>query len=125
AYAAGNCEEVPVRSHLSWNALFLSIAPYLSQPQHEDFMAAKIAERVQEVALKDVQASRPKTHAVTDIILAPLCLNTIKVQFRTLGLIRRIPRPEDTRAWWQLTAAGEQHMTSLTTVRKTAPARPA
>jgi len=124
AYAAGNCEEVPARSQLSWNALFLSFAPYLSQPQHEDFIAAKLSERVQEVALKDVQASRPKTHAVTDITLAPLCLNTIKVQFRTLGLIRRVPRPEDSRIWWQLTAAGEQHMTTLMAVRKPAPVRP-
>lgn len=119
AYAAGNCEEVAVRSQLPWNALFLSFAPYLSQPQHEDFIAAKIAERVQEVALKDVQASRPKTHAVTDITLAPLCFNTIKVQFRTLGLIRRVPRPEDARVWWQLTATGEKHMTTLMAVRKT------
>lgn len=118
AYAAGNCEEVMVRSQLSWNALFLSFAPYLSQPQHEDFIAAKIAERVQEVALKDVQSSRPKTHAVTDITLAPLCFNTIKVQFRTLGLLRRVPRPEDARAWWQLTTLGEKHMTTLMAVRK-------
>lgn len=120
AYAAGNCEDVAVRSQLSWNALFLSFAPYLSQLQHEDFIAAKIAERVQEVALKDVQATRPKTHAITDITLAPLCFNTIKVQFRTLGLIRRVPRSDDARAWWQLTTLGEQHMTSLMAVRKLA-----
>lgn len=124
AYAAGNCEEVSVRSQLAWNVLFLSFAPYMSQPQHEDFIAAKLAERVQEVALKDVQATRPKTHAVTDITLAPLCFNTIKLQFRTLGLIRRVPRPEDARVWWQLTTAGEKHMTALMAVRKTAP-RPA
>lgn len=118
AYAAGNCEDVPVRSQLTWNAIFLGFAPHLSQPQHEDFMAAKIGERVQEVALQDVQASRPKTHAVTDIAIAPLCFNTIKIQFRTLGLIRRAQRPDDNRSWWQLTAAGEQHLTSLLTVRK-------
>ena len=107
-----------MRSQLPWNAIFLSFAPYLSQPQHEDFMAAKVAERVQEVALRDVQQSRPKTHAVTDISLAPLCFNTIKVQFRTLGLIRRVPRPDDARAWWQLTVAGERLMTTLMAVRK-------
>jgi hypothetical protein len=117
AYAAGNCEDIPVRSQLSWNAIFSSFGPHLSQPQHEDFMAARIAERVQEVALKDIQVTRPKTHAVTDIVLAPLCFNTIKLQFRTLGLIRRVPR-DDARTWWQLTAAGEQHLTSLLAVRR-------
>lgn len=124
AYAAGNCEDVPARSKLSWSAIFSSFAPHLSQPQHEDFIAARIAERVQEVALKDIQATRPKTHAVTDITLAPLCFNTIKLQFRTLGLIRRVPR-DDTRTWWQLTAAGEQYLTSLLAVRRQAPVRPA
>lgn len=125
AYAAGNCEDVPARSQISWNAIFTSFAPHLSQPQHEEFIAAKIAERVQEQALKDVQSLRPKTHAVTDIVLAPLCFNTIKIQFRTLGLIRRVPR-DDSRTWWQLTAAGEQHLASLVTVRRNNPAaRPA
>lgn len=124
AYAAGNCEDVPARSQLSWNAIFTSFAPHLSQPQHEDFMAAKIAERLQETALKDVQAARPKTHAVTDISIAPLGFNTIKIQFRTLGLIRRVPR-DDSRVWWQLTAAGEQYLASLMTVRRSSAARPA
>lgn len=123
AYAAGNCEDVPARSKLSWSAIFSSFAPHLSQPQHEDFIAARIAERLQEVALKDIQVTRPKTHAVTDISLAPLCFNTIKLQFRTLGLIRRVPR-DDARTWWQLTAAGEQHLTSLLVVRRQAPVRP-
>ncbi|MCD6061462.1 MAG: hypothetical protein K0S16_1773 [Moraxellaceae bacterium] len=124
AYAAGNCEDVPAKSLLTWNAIFASFAPYLSQPQHEDFIATKIGEKVQEQALKDIQVTRPKTHAVTDIVIAPLCFNSIKIQFRTLGLIRRIPR-EDNKIWWQLTAAGEQHMTSLMAVRRSSPARPA
>lgn len=124
AYAAGNCEEVPSRSQLSWNAIFMGFAPYLSQPQHEDFMAAKISERVQENALADVQSHRPKTHAITDIAIAPLCFNTIKIQFRTLGLIRRVQKLDDNRGWWQLTAAGEQHLASLMTVRKSQAQRP-
>lgn len=124
AYAAGNCEDVPAKSQLSWNAIFAAFAPHLNQPQHEDFIAARIAERVQEVALKDIQVTRPKTHAVTDIVLAPLCFNTIKLQFRTLGLFRRVPR-DDTRSWWQLTAQGEQHLTSLLAVRRSSPARSA
>lgn len=124
AYAAGNCEDIPVRSKLSWNNIFASFGPHLSQPQHEDFMSARIAERLQEIALKDIQVTRPKTHAVTDISLAPLTFNTIKTQFRTLGLIRRVPR-DDSRTWWQLTAAGEQQLTTLLAVRRNAPVRPA
>lgn len=125
AYAAGNCEDIPARSTLSWNDIFASFAPYLSQPQTEEFIMAKIAERVQEQAVQDVQRLRPKTHAVTDISLAPLGFNTIKMQFRTLGLIRRVPR-DDSRSWWQLTVSGEHYLASLLAVRRKNPAvRPA
>lgn len=124
AYAGGNLEEVSARTEISWNTLFLSFAPSLSQPQHEDFIAARIAERIQEGALKEVQTSRPKTHAVTDITIAPLAFNTIKIQFRTLGLIRRVPR-DDNRTWWQLTASGEQQLNQLLSVRRRPTPRPA
>jgi hypothetical protein len=118
AYALGNCEDVAVKSHISWNDIFVSFAPYLSQMQSEDLMLAKISERVQETALADVQKLRPKAHAITDVQLAPFTFNTIKVQFRTLGLIRRQPKPGDNRQWWQLTSQGEHQMTSLLVVKK-------
>lgn len=118
AYALGNCEDIAVKSLLSWNDIFICFAPYLSQMQPEELMLARINERVQEVALADVQKLRPKAHAVADVQLAPFTFNTIKVQFRTLGLIRRQPKPGDSRQWWQLTSQGEHQMTSLLVVRK-------
>lgn len=124
AYAAGNCEDIATRSQLSWNTIFMSFAPHLSKPQHEEFMAARLAEQLQEGALKDVQNQRPKAHAVTDIVVAPLTFNTIKIQLRTLGLIRRVPR-DDSRTWWQLTANGEHYLNQLMTVRRKSAVRPA
>jgi hypothetical protein len=118
AYALGNCEDVNVKSFLSWNDIFASFAPYLNQPQTEEFLLAKINERVQASALPDVQKLRAKAHAVTDVQLAPFTINTLKVQFRTLGLVRRVPKPGDSRQWWQLTTAGEHHLTSLMVIRK-------
>lgn len=123
AYALGNCEDVMVKSTLSFNDLFASFAPYLSQPQTEDFVLAKLNERVQETALADVQKTRPKAHAITDVQLAPLTFNTLKIQFRTLGLIRRVPKPNDAKAWWQLTTLGEQNLATLLAVKR--PGRPA
>jgi hypothetical protein len=118
AYALGNCEDVSLKSFLTWNDIFASFAPYLNQLQTEEFMLAKINERVQATALVDAQKLRAKAHAVTDVQLAPFTFNTIKVQFRTLGLVRRVPKPGDNRQWWQLTSAGEHHLTSLMVVRK-------
>lgn len=122
-YAAGNCTDVTLQSSLTWNDIFTSFAPYLSQPQNEDYIAARIVERIQEYALKDAQLKQPKAHAVTDIVLAPLSFNTIKIQFRTLGLIRRAPR-DDVRTWWQLTVNGEQQLNTLLNVRRGGVARP-
>lgn len=118
AYALGNCEDVSIKSQLSWNDLFASFAPYLNQLQTEEFILGKINERVQEIALADVQKTRPKAHAVTDVKVAPLTINTITIQFRTLGLMRRQPKPGDSKPCWQLTALGEQHLASLLAVRK-------
>lgn len=122
-YAAGNCTDLNIETNLTWNDIFASFAPYLSQPQHEDYIAARIVERLQEQALKDAQLKQPKAHAVTDIVLAPATFNTIKIQFRTLGLIRRAPR-DDVRTWWQLTVNGELHLNTLLNVRRTAVLRP-
>lgn len=118
AYAMGNLEEIPARTSLAWNDVFLAFAPHLSQMQTEEFMLARINERVQEVALAEVQKLKPKVHAVADVQVVPFSFNTIKVQFRTLGFIRRQSKPGDNRQWWQLTAQGEQQMASLLAVRK-------
>ncbi len=118
AYALGNCEDVAGKSRLSWADLYTSVAPHLGQPNTEDLMLQKLNERLQEVALADIQALRPKTHAVTDVQLSPLSFSTIKLQFRTLGLTRRVPKSQDAKAWWQLTALGEQYLASLLAVRK-------
>ena len=41
-YALGNCEDISLKSQLSWNDIFVAVAPYLSQPQSEDFIQGKI-----------------------------------------------------------------------------------
>ncbi len=117
AYAAGNCEDVTMRTVLTWDQIFASISPHLSQPQTEEFLMLRIAEKVQQNALLEVQSLRPKTHAVTDISVSPTSFSTVKIQFRTLGLIRRITR-DDQRSWWQLTAQGEQYSASMLAVRR-------
>lgn len=119
AYAGGNCEQVTARSRLSWNDIFLSMAPYLLQPQTEEFMHDKLAARLKESVLSDVQKVKPKTHAVTDVEINPLTFNTIKIQLRSLGLITRIRNGhQEGHMEWQLSLAGERHMTQLLTVFK-------
>ncbi len=119
AYAGGNCQDVNVKSRLSWNELLVSFGPHLLQPQTEDFMAAKISERLQQNALSEVQRDYPKTHAVVEVQLTPMCFNVIKMQFRTLALIQKVNRDNDQRMWWQLTALGERNLANVMSVRRT------
>lgn len=121
AYAAGNCEVIQVRSVLTWNDVFLSMAAVLSQPQTEELMHEKLAARIKEMALPDVQKVKAKAHAVTDILVNPLAFNTIKIQLRSLGLINRVKTSAEGKVWWQLTLAGEQLMTQLLVVPRKSP----
>lgn len=119
AYAGGNCQDVNAKTSLSWNELLVSFGPHLFQPQTEDFIAAKINERLQRNALAEVQRDYPKTHAVVEIQVTPMCFNTVKMQFRTLGFIQKANRDNDQRMWWQLTALGERNLANVMNVRRT------
>ncbi|PTQ89421.1 DUF4062 domain-containing protein [Agitococcus lubricus] len=118
AYAGGNCQDVYVKTRLSWNELLVSFGPHLLQAQTEDFMAAKINERLQKNALTEVQADYPKTHAVVEVQITPMCFSTIKMQFRTLGFISKVVKDNDQRLWWQLSALGERNLANVMSVRR-------
>jgi len=118
AYAGGNCQDIYAKSRLSWNELLVSFGPHLLQPQPEEIILAKINERLQSGALQEVQRESPKTHAVVDIQVTPLCFNTIKMQFLTLGLLQKVSKPGDQRLWWQLTAPGERSLANVLNVRR-------
>ena len=116
-YAGGHCEIMNLRTRLSWNELFLMIAPHLGQPQPEAVLHDRIAEALRSTGMADAQQLRPKAHAMTDVRLSDLSFSALRVQLRSLGLITRL---RDSRAagdpHWQLTALGEQYMTRLLVV---------
>lgn len=119
AYAGGNCQDVYGKTRLSWNELLVSFGSNLLQAQTEEFMAAKINERLQRNALAEIQSEYPKTHAVVDVQVSPASFNAIKMQFRVLGLIQRVTRDNDQKQWWQITAIGERNLASIMSVRRT------
>ena len=120
-YACGHCEITNLRTRLSWNELFLMIAPHLGEAQPEQVLHDRLAEGLRVVGLEDAQKLRPKAHAMTDVRLTDLSFSAIRVQLRSLGLITRL---RDSRAagdpHWKLTALGEQHMTRILLVAKPA-----
>jgi predicted DNA binding CopG/RHH family protein len=118
AYAGGNCQDVNGKTRLSWNELLVSFGSNLLQAQTEEFMAAKINERLQKNALVEIQKEYPKTHAVVDVQISPSSFNAIKMQFRVLGVIQRVTRDNDQKQWWQMTAVGERNLTTIMSVRR-------
>ena len=118
AYAGGNCQDVNGKTRISWNELLVSFGSNLLQAQTEEFMAAKINERLQKNALAEIQREYPKTHAVVDVQISPSSFNAIKMQFRVLGFIQRVTRDNDQKQWWQMTAIGEHSLASLMSVRR-------
>ena len=118
AYAGGNCQDVNGKTRLSWNELLVSFGSNLLQAQTEEFMAAKINERLQKNALLEIQKEYPKTHAVVEVQISPSSFNAIKMQFRVLGVVQRVTRDNDQKQWWQMTAVGERHLTTIMSVRR-------
>jgi predicted DNA binding CopG/RHH family protein len=118
AYAGGNCQDVNGKTRLSWNELLVSFGSNLLQAQTEEFMVAKINERLQKNALVEIQKEYPKTHAVVEVQISPSSFNAIKMQFRVLGVIQRVTRDNDQKQWWQMTAVGERHLTTIMSVRR-------
>ena len=118
AYAGGNCQDINGKTRLSWNELLVSFGSNLLQAQTEEFMAAKINERLQKNALVEIQKEYPKTHAVVDVQISPSSFNSIKMQFRVLGFIQRVTRDNDQKQWWQMTAVGERNLATIMSVRR-------
>lgn len=118
AYAGGNCQDIFGKTRLSWNELLVSFGSNLLQAQTEEFMTAKLNERLQKNALAEVQSEYPKTHAVVDVQITPAAFNAVKMQFRVLGYIQRISRDNDVKQWWQMTAIGERTLASIMSVRR-------
>lgn len=118
AYAHGNCEAVTTALPLSWNDIFLRVAPYMGQPQTESFLSDKLSEGITEKALVSVQKLRPNVHAVADVEVDAGAFNSIKMQFRTVGLIRRAVEFGDEKMLWRLTGSGDLLLATLSTLKK-------
>ncbi len=115
-YHAGHCELLMLRSNLSWNEIFLAMAPHMRQPQTERFMQDRLADFLRQRGLIDAQKQRPKAHAMTDIKLSDLSFTAIRIQLRTLGLIgkaRFVQKLSGIDTLWQLTLQGEYQVNRL------------
>lgn len=118
-YIKGDCKVTMTEARVTWDQVFAVIAPQVMNEALEEVMRQAVEELIALRALDDVQSILPKAHAVRNIVLSTHSFSQIKIHIRALGLIRKSSRKDlQGRTWWQLTALGDQTMTSLLAVRR-------
>lgn len=118
-YIKGDCKVTMTEARMTWNDVFAAIGPRLMNEAPEATMREAVEELIAARALEDVQVSLPKAHAVRNVVLSTHSFNQIKIHMRALGLIRKSSRKDPQgHTWWQLTAHGDQTMTSLLAVTR-------
>jgi len=109
---------------LTWNEIFAFISPFMLDESSEIELAkqvnALIAKKLVEIG-KDAQVSDSGFGSYSKVGLLEECFNTLIVQFKALGLIKKSTKKrsiKDTANYWTLTPFGEYHMTRLVAIIK-------
>jgi hypothetical protein len=104
---------------LPWNVIFSSVAPVMiHEAVDADLRAALsqlIADRARDRLLEQLQTDNPEVH-IGGFEVDIDDFQTIKIQFRALGLIAKSDKPrsvKDSGAYWTLTPYGDEVMTRL------------
>lgn len=99
---------------LTWNQIFKFIAPDMLIPRDEHYINNLIGNLIQELTVDTIQKQNPEAEYIRDFKCTVDDFNTVKIQFRSLGLIERDPVAT---ACWILTPYGDQVMTKLRAIR--------
>jgi len=99
---------------LTWNQIFKFIAPDMLIPREEYYINNLIGNLIQELTVDAIQEQNPDAEYFRDFKCTDDDFNTVKIQFRSLGLIDRDPVAT---ACWVLTPYGDQVMTRLRAIK--------
>ncbi|GLQ32063.1 DUF4062 domain-containing protein [Litoribrevibacter albus] len=112
-FSGGNFKTISETWSMTWDSIFLAVAPHMLKPISEEKMRLVISA----VLATDVQApikeKYPESHAVADIRLTNDSINRIKIYLRGQDLIREVMQGRDIR--WKLTESGDAYLTELYT----------
>lgn len=100
---------------VSWNTIFAAISPLLMDEARDEVLLSRVTDLV-----KIYCYQQPYGPMVEDISIRNTDFETLKVQFRALGLIAKSGRPssKDNSDGWVLTPLGEETMMRLRAIRK-------
>ena len=89
------------------------IGPGFTPAMPEDSFAKILNDYLNSTALADVRDVMPRAHAVARCQINIRALHMIKTQFKNNAWIVPIGRDDRQRVLWELSAAGERHLSRL------------
>jgi len=112
---------IPVK--YSWNQLFATVSPYLIGEDTEDIMINAIINSTKNNYREELieYKKKQKLETISNFSLIPGEFQTIKIQFKALGLIQQSKKNrsvKDSHSYWTLTPYGDHVMTQLIAVPK-------
>ena len=112
----------------SWNELFAVVAPLMIHEAEEPALKTALDSFVEQRSSSDV-FTRPELedHMIRDFTLDQADFQTIKIQFRAIGLIAKSDKArsvKDSGTYWTLTPYGDEVMTRLRAIRRSQGASP-
>ncbi len=107
---------------IPWNDIFFSMAPLMINETNEDQLLANIDSLTKSKNLARLKKDkRFKENELSQFKVDRDCFQTIKIQFRALGLVIKSDKPrsvKDTDTYWTLTPYGDEIMTRLRAIKK-------
>lgn len=106
---------------ISWNQLFAYVAPIMIQEASDRALRAAIDLAIEDPARKDLAEDKElEDYVLQRFAVTEATFQTIKVQFRALGLITisaKARSVKDSSIYWTLTPYGDEVMTRLRAIR--------
>jgi hypothetical protein len=110
-FRGGNFKTITDSWNMTWDSIFLAVAPHMLKPISEEKMRLVISASLATDVQEPIKKRYPESHAVADIRLSNDSINRIKIYLRGQDLIREVMQGRDIR--WKLTDAGDAYLTEL------------
>lgn len=110
-FSGGNFKTISETWNMTWDGIFLAVAPHMLKPISEEKMRLVISAALASDVQEPIKARYPDSHAVADIRLSNDSINRIKIYLRGQDLIREVMQGRDIR--WMLTESGDAYLTNL------------
>jgi hypothetical protein len=117
----GDYVEVQLRSEISWNSLFASLAPSMANESDERNLQGKLNQTISKLEEKVISKQKDLSGYESYAVVEGDILETIIVQFRALGLIQKSTKNrsvKDKHTYWSLTEKGDSLLVGLRAIKK-------